>query len=452
MLGTATGVGKGPHAPRTIAVTVAGRPAWARRWPAVLAWALWSLALLGLAAYFWLDWLLRRAGRPELALHAYEVPYVLAVVALATVGALLAGRRPRHPVGWLLLALGLSITTDALTDAYARYGLLARPGAVPAVSYVRLLGDTFILWPACIGFILLLTPTGSLPSRRWRWWAAVAAAAPLLAKATFLGSATMGFPPFYRVTNPMFVPALATPARALGIPLVIVTLLGVVVGGASLVVRFRRAVGLERQQLRWVALAAVVAGIGFPVSVAGIAADSPTVVGVGVLGAATVLCLAIGAAVLRYRLYDLDRIISRTVTYGLLTVLLGGGYAGIVLGLGQLLGRDSSLVVAAATLVVAALFRPARRRVQHAVDRRFNRRRYDAAHTIQAFSARLRQQVDLDTLTAELLAVVDQTMQPASASLWLRPAASAPQGHSGTSASGSARQPTPASRTGRAAS
>jgi hypothetical protein len=131
--------------------------------------------------------------------------------------------------------------------------------------------------------------------------------------------------------------------------------------------------------------------------------------------------LAIAAAVLRYRLYDLDRIISRTLTYGVLTVLLGGAYAGVVLGLGQLLGRQSSLAVAAATLAVAAAFQPARRRVQAVVDRRFNRRRNDAARTIATFSGRLRDQVDLATLTGELLAVVDQTMQPTKAALWLRP-------------------------------
>jgi hypothetical protein len=135
------------------------------------------------------------------------------------------------------------------------------------------------------------------------------------------------------------------------------------------------------------------------------------------------LPLATGAAILRYRLYDLDRIISRTVAYGLLTVLLGGGYAAVVLGLGRLLGRDSSLVVAAATLAAAALFQPARRRIQATVDRRFNRHRYDAARTIAAFTARLREQVDLNTLSVELVAVVDQTMEPASASLWLRPPA-----------------------------
>jgi hypothetical protein len=137
------------------------------------------------------------------------------------------------------------------------------------------------------------------------------------------------------------------------------------------------------------------------------------------------LPLAIGAAILRYRLYDLDRLISRALAYGLLTLLLAGGYAALVLGLGQLLGQDSSLVVAAATLAVAAVFQPARRRIQQGVDRRFNRRRHDAAQTIATFSARLRDQVDLTTLTSELLTVVDQTMQPTRASLWLRPPAAA---------------------------
>ena len=131
--------------------------------------------------------------------------------------------------------------------------------------------------------------------------------------------------------------------------------------------------------------------------------------------------MAIGAAILRYRLYDLDRIISRTLAYGLLTLLLGGGYAAVALGLGRLLGRSSSLAVAAATLAAAAAFQPLRRRVQALVDRRFNRRHYDTTRTVEAFSARLREQVDLDTLSAELLTVAEQTMQPTQVSLWLRP-------------------------------
>ncbi|MFL6104551.1 MAG: hypothetical protein ACJ74K_14770 [Actinomycetes bacterium] len=187
--------------------------------------------------------------------------------------------------------------------------------------------------------------------------------------------------------------------------------------------RYRRAHGLERQQLRWVTLAAALTGVAMLRHRRLVAEGNLALAGWASVFGMVFLPLAIGAAILRYRLYDLDRIISRTLAYGLLTLLLGGGYAVVVLGLGQLLGRDSSLVVAAATLAVAAAFQPARRRVQQVVDRRFNRRRYDAAHTIAAFSARLRDQVDLDTLTAELLAVVDQTTQPTQASLWLRPQA-----------------------------
>jgi hypothetical protein len=218
-------------------------------------------------------------------------------------------------------------------------------------------------------------------------------------------------------------PALTGLVVAAGAVSLVGSGLAILAAAWSLVVRFRRARGVERQQLRWIALAAVLTLAAVFVLAGLLAAGTRDPV---VLGWVTAVCIALlplatGAAILRYRLYDLDRIISRTLAYGLLTVLLGLGYAGVVLGLGQLLGRDSSLVVAAATLAVAAVFQPARRRIQALVDRRFNRRRYDAARTIAAFSGRLREQIDLDTLTAELLAVVDQTMQPTQASLWLRP-------------------------------
>jgi hypothetical protein len=220
-----------------------------------------------------------------------------------------------------------------------------------------------------------------------------------------------------------------------------VTILAIMVAAGSLVVRFRRARGVERQQLRWVALAAALAGLTAAVALPALALGATGLIGsMAAQFCVAVLPVAVGAAILRYRLYDLDRIISRTLAYGLLTLLLGGGYAAVVLGLGQLLGRTSSLVVAAATLAVAAVFQPARRRVQDLVDRRFNRRRYDAAQTIAAFSVRLRQQVDLDTLTAELLAVVDQTMQPTSVSLWLRPSVTASQEQRSTTASRAAPQ------------
>ncbi|HEV3497450.1 MAG TPA: hypothetical protein VHA34_13975, partial [Actinomycetes bacterium] len=222
--------------------------------------------------------------------------------------------------------------------------------------------------------------------------------------------------------NPVAVPALA-PALLVGaLAGMALELLGLLIGAGSLVVRFRRARRTERLQLRWLALAGSCASVLLLVGlVAGILGRDPVVL-VSLALCLALLPLATGAAILRYRLYDLDRIVSRTVAYGLLTLLLVGGYAVVVLGLGQLLGRDSSLVVAGATLAVAAAFQPARRRIQQVVDRRFNRR-HDAARIIEAFGARLRDQVDLDSLTAELLAVTHQTMQPAQAHLWLRPRA-----------------------------
>jgi peptidoglycan/LPS O-acetylase OafA/YrhL len=186
------------------------------------------------------------------------------------------------------------------------------------------------------------------------------------------------------------------------------------------VLRFRSSRGVERQQMRWVAAGAAAAVGGLLLSLPnglGIAPDWTAAIIFPAL-----LCppLAVAVAVLRYRLYDLDRVVSRTLTYGLVTVLLAAGYAVVVLGLGRLLGQDSSLVVAAATLGAVAAFAPLRRRVQGLVDRRFNRRRYDAARTVEHFAARLRDQVDLEALNRELLAVVDLTMQPTRTSLWLR--------------------------------
>jgi hypothetical protein len=306
---------------------------------------------------------------------------------------------------------------------YVRYGLLGRPGALPAADYLAgFSAGTVVTWLACAGFVLLLTPTGSLPSRRWRWWARVAVAAAVVFVLGSVVDPAPLYPEYPTVTNPLGVPpALTDRLRAITGVALILTLLGLPIAAGSLVVRFRRARGAERQQLRWLALAAALAPLAVLIFIAGVDAGNWAVANWAAGLYLALPPLATGAAILRYRLYDLDRIISRTVAYGVLTLLLGLGYAGMVLGLGQFLGRESSLVVAAATLAVAGVFQPARRRIQDAVDRRFNRRRHDAAQTIEAFSTRLRDQVDLDTLTAELLAVVDQTMQPTQASLWLRP-------------------------------
>jgi len=346
------------------------------------------------------------------------------------VGAVLASRRPRHPVGWLLLASALCLNASGVASAYADYGLLARPGAVPAAAEVSLYLPAIIVPAlALLGFVLLLTPTGSLPSPRWRWWARAVVVVPVVSLLVIV-LAPRSFDPGSRTPeNPFDLTGLGGALLVVYQLTFAVTNLAVVVGAGSLVVRFRRAGGTERQQLQWVALAAALTVLGSLVVLAAVAVGaSPELLGwvAGIYVA--ILPLALGAAILRYRLYDLDRIISRALAYGLLTVLLGGGYAVVVLGLGQLLGRDSSLAVAGATLAVAALFQPVRRRVQQAVDRRFNRRRHDATTTIEAFSGRLHQQIDLDTLTAELLALVDQTMQPTRASLWLRSSVTTPAG------------------------
>jgi hypothetical protein len=333
----------------------------------------------------------------------------------------LASRQPRHPVGWLLLGLGLSLTVHGVVQEYVGYGLVGRPGALPAAGYLMGFSHgTVILWLSCAAFVLLLTPTGKPPSSRWRWWARLAAAAVVV---FLLGSVIDPQPlssQYPTIGNPLAVPGLAGPLTVVRTVALVVIALAVPVTAGSLVVRFRRARGIERQQLRWVALAAGLAPLAVMGVAVGLAVGSWVVVGwvVGLYLALPVL--ATGAAILRYRLYDIDRIISRTLAYGLLTLLLGLGYAGVVLGLGQFLGRESSLVVAGATLAVAAVFQPARRRIQQAVDRRFNRRGHDAAQTITAFSARLRQQIELGALTGELLAVVEETMQPTRASLWLR--------------------------------
>ena len=397
-----------------------------RSWFAALAWALWTLALLGLAATVRLDQLLIESGFPQLTaiLSRGNLTSAMAALSAATVGAVVASRRPRHRVGWLVVALGLALVAAGLAFSYTRYGLVARPGAVPAADYLAgFANGTVFLYLSLAGWVLLLTPTGKLPSPRWRWWARLQLAAVALAFLTAVAEPKPLYPEYPEIGNPLGVAALASGPLEASFPVgALLILAGLPVGAVSLLLRFRRARGQERLQLRWLAVGAALAAVALAVSLTALVVeDTDGVVFQAALGVCVMaLPLATGAAILRYRLYDLDRIISRTLAYGLLTVLLGGGYAAVVLGLGQLLGRDSSLVVAGATLAVAAVFQPARRRVQQVVDQRFNRRRHDAARIIEGFGTRLRDQVDLATLTGELLAAVDQTMQPTRASLWLR--------------------------------
>jgi hypothetical protein len=224
------------------------------------------------------------------------------------------------------------------------------------------------------------------------------------------------------VANPIGISGLAHPEQgAVGAVLTGLFTLTAIAACVSLVLRFRRAQGEERQQVKWFAYAASLMVIALPVGALLVPAGGDLIAALTI----ALLPVAAGIAILRYRLYDIDRLINRTLVYGLLTAILGLGYATTVLVLGQLFGgigaEPPSWVVAGATLAVAALFQPARRRIQTAVDRRFNRRKYNTAKTIEAFSVRLRDEIDLDALTAELLAVVDQTVEPTTASLWLRP-------------------------------
>jgi hypothetical protein len=352
-------------------------------------------------------------GLAETLLITLDVPYAL-------VGALICARQPWNRIGWLLVVGGLA-NGGYVAVMYATHG--RQQLAELPVTWMT----GWLFWLTAfitLMFLLLLYPTGRLLSRRWRPVAWAVAAWGILGLATMVANPELADPGFWnpvggRGLGGQFATKAIEANVALGWLLVLLALVLAATALASLVVRFRRARGVERQQLKWLVYGwglSAAANTLVPVSWA--AGILPWLVNWAV-------AIAIAVAILRYRLYEIDRLINRTLVYGLLTALLGAVYAGAVLVLGQLFGglggEPPSWAVAGATLAVAALFQPARRRIQAVVDRRFNRRRYDAARTVEAFSLRLRDQVELDTLSAELLTVVDQTMQPTAVSLWLSP-------------------------------
>jgi hypothetical protein len=377
-----------------------------------VAWGLLVLGLLGNAAGLALGVADRRdAGHPE------EVLLWVVFAAYLVVGCLILARRPGNIIGWIFTAVGLLTMVAGLADVYARYAN-AHPGSLPG-PLVGIWIQNWIWLPTiqlALVFPLLLFPTGRSLSPRWRpvTWLAVG----LTAAYAVLGalSPTLQMPNGRTVANPIGVTSIDLDAGPLGAVLSGLLLFVFFASISSLIIRFRRSQGVERQQLKWFTYAGALVLL---------APFSNSLLGNISYVLVIALPVAVGIAILRYRLYDIDRIINRTLVYGLLTALLAGVYVGVVLVLGQLFGGvgtdPPSWAVASATLGVAALFQPARRRIQTGVDRRFNRRRYDAAKTIEAFSARLRGEIDLDDLTVELLAVVDQTMQPTMSSLWLRP-------------------------------
>jgi hypothetical protein len=351
------------------------------------------------------------------------------------VGALIASRRPRNAIGWILLADGLLWMFLGVTDYYGLYGV-ARPGSVPFP--VGVAGVNNFMWVPAVGlmgtYVFLLFPDGRLPSGRWRplaWLSGVV----ILLVSILVGLTPGPLQNLGGVQNPFRLegyPWVETTAY-LVLPLLPLCMVASVL---SLVLRYRRSRGEQRQQIKWIAFAASVVGFLYLIAMVfafvfpsggWFQAGSPLwldLLGYAALCSFTLVPIAVGFAVLRYRLYEIDIIINRTLVYGSLTISLALVYVGLVVSLQYLFraltGGDSQLVIVASTLVIAALFNPLRHRTQTFIDRRFYRRKYDATKTLEEFGARLRDETDLDSLREDLVGVVRETVRPAQVSLWLR--------------------------------
>ena len=389
----------------------------------VLAWCVW-LATFGLLAAGLAVTVAVVHPLTLRVLAAGAVDAVTFSLGFATVGLVLTLRRPTNPIGWLYAAAGLA---SSLTTPLAPWvdQLLADHRPLPLAAQLNaVVGDLNWVTPIALGVTLpaLLLPDGHLRSPRWRLVVVTGVTGIILILAA--GSLAPGRLQDLPIDNPFGLGGVAATV-AWG-----VVYTGVALHWASLVaalvcvvLRYRASRGTERQQMRWVGAGAAGGVIGLLLAVPGALGWLPDVTTYVLFAALLCPPVGVAVAVLRYRLWDLDRLVSRTVTYTLVTALLVVPYALILPAATRLLEGSGSLAVAAATLAAAAAFQPLRRRVQDLVDRRFNRQRYDAARTVEQFAARLRDQIDLDALSAELLAVIDQTMQPTQAWLWLRPPA-----------------------------
>lgn len=346
---------------------------------------------------------------------------LVVIIAFALVGALISSRRPANPIGWVCLAIGLTLTLGIITGEYAVYALQTRPGSLPGAVYMAWL--TNWLWvPAVVSagtFMVLLFPDGRLPSRRWRAvaWLSVAVLISTSASEAFSPGRLAEAP---NVTNPFGIVSAGRAFELVNTASFFLLSLCFIASALSMIVRYRRSIGEERQQIKWFAAAAVLLAAVFASSFVipwRIVQDLVTLLLAG-------LPVAVGIAILRHRLYDIDLIINRALVYGPLTATLALVYVGGVVSLQAVFravtGQGSTLAVVASTLAIAALFNPLRMRVQRFVDRYFYRRKYDAAKTLAAFNARLRDETDLDTISADLVEVIRGTVQPEYAALWLR--------------------------------
>jgi hypothetical protein len=391
-----------------------------------LAWALCALSLALTALSLLL--LVLNLSYPNTHLYEPWLDNTLTAVFYPTVGAIVASRRPENPVGWLLCLYGLAISISYFCAEYAIYALLAEPNSLPAAEALVWIGSWML--PIIVGlpaFLYLLFPTGRLPSRRWRWVAWLIAALVLAGVITsaFSSGALMGV--LGPIRNPLGIEGFTGVYKALLYFTSTVALSAVVL---SVFMRLRRAAGVERQQIKWFAYPAAASVIATSLAylVPGVI-DTPLwfermgfALNIAFIPA---IPIAIGIAILRYRLYEIDRIINRTLVYGALSATLVALYFGGIVMLQRvfilLTGQQSTLAVVASTLLIAALFTPLRRRIQAFIDRRFYRSKYDARKTLQAFSAQLRNETDLEALSDDLVGVVRETVQPAHVSLWLRP-------------------------------
>jgi hypothetical protein len=355
--------------------------------------------------------------------------------AFAVVGALLVVKRPTNLIGWIMAAIALMVSIFNAGGAYATYVMLTRgqPDALAVVGAWTANCYWFVMLALALFYLPMLFPDGHLPSRRWLPVAVLAgiAASGFVLPRAFMDTLPLNEAPGYRIDNPIGIEGLGSVENLplFGVLLNVLLVVAFVGAAASVVVRFRSSRGVERLQMKWfVYVTVVLVGGSILTSVIGVATGlrwlelfSFVLSMVALVG----LPIAVGIAIFRYRLYEIDVVINRTLVYGPLTALLVLFYLAGVVSLQYvfraLTGQESQIAIVASTLLIAALFTPLRRRIQSFIDRRFYRRKYDARKTLEAFSAKLREETNLEALNSELVRVVRETMQPAHVSVWLRP-------------------------------